>query len=133
MFYTLDTNFVSQLLKGNQNAVENLENALEDGHEVSLNAVCYYEVKRGLILPTFRKKLEVFEELAEEYDVLSLDMLALDEAIRIYQDLRQKGTPIEDADLLMGAIANTNDAILVTHNTKHFGRIAGLSFTDWQV
>ncbi len=133
MLYTLDTNFISQLLNGNQVALNNLREALKNRHKVVLNSISYYEIKRGLVLPTFQRKLKVFDTLAKKHNLLNLDISALNEAATIYQNLRQNGTLIEDADLLMGAIAKANGATLVTHNTKHFSRIVGLSLTDWQV
>ena len=104
-----------------------------DRHKVVLNAISYYEIKRGLVLPTFQRKLQMFDALVRKHRLLNLDVIALNEAAMIYQDLRQNGILIEDADLLMGAIAKASGATLVTHNTKHFSRIAGLSLTDWQV
>ena len=132
MLYTLDTNFVSQLLNSNQTALVNLRNAIQGGHDVVFNAVCYYEIKRGLVLPTFQKKLRAFDALVRKHGLLDLDRPALDEAIAIYQVLRRQGNLIEDADLLMGAIAKANGATLVTHNARHFQRISGLTLDDWQ-
>jgi tRNA(fMet)-specific endonuclease VapC len=133
MLYTLDTNSVSQILNGQQTTLNHLRNAVLAGDDVILNAICYYEIKRGLVLPTFQRKLNVFEQLVRRHGLLDLDKTALDEAIIIYQDLRRKGTLLEDADLLMGAIAKANGATLVTHNTRHFQRIVGLTLADWQV
>lgn len=133
MLYTLDSNFISQLLDGNTVALDNLTDALSQGHEVVLNAISYYEIYRGLYLPTYQRKKRLFDALVQKHAMLELDKASLDEAIDIYQVLRKQGNLIEDADLLMGAIAKVNGATLVTHNTKHFGRIAGLSLVDWEM
>jgi hypothetical protein len=42
------------------------------------------------------------------------------------------GTPIGSNDLLIAAIALSNDLTLVTHNTREFGRINGLKYEDWE-
>ena len=60
-----------------------------------------------------------------------LDQPGLDKAVEIYADLRQRGMLIEDADILMAAIALVNDLTLVTNNTSHFSRIPGLQLEDW--
>lgn len=133
MHYTLDTNFVSQLLSENTTALKNLQIAMHTGHEVTLNAICYYEICRGLYLPDYQRKKRIFDALLSIHRVLHLDLAALDEAVNIYQALRPQGKLIEDADLLLAAIAIRNDAILVTHNTKHFSSIAGLSLVDWEM
>lgn len=46
-------------------------------------------------------------------------------------DLKLKGTPIDDFDLLIGATAITNNLTLVTDNTKHFSRIEKLKQENW--
>jgi tRNA(fMet)-specific endonuclease VapC len=47
--------------------------------------------------------------------------------------LEKAGTPIGPNDLLIAAIALANQRILVTHNTREFSRIAGLSVEDWEI
>jgi tRNA(fMet)-specific endonuclease VapC len=45
--------------------------------------------------------------------------------------LERRGTPIGPMDLLIAAHAMSADAILVTHNTKEFARLADLRVEDW--
>lgn len=52
---------------------------------------------------------------------------------RIKADLKQQGRRIEDFDILVASVALANDRTLVTHNTEHFSRIAGLRIVDWLV
>ena len=47
-------------------------------------------------------------------------------------DLRRKGTPLEDADILVAGIAPLHDAVLVTRNLKHFRRVEGLRLESWE-
>ena len=44
---------------------------------------------------------------------------------------RRKGRGIEDADILIGASAIANNAVLVTDNEKHLGHIEGLRIENW--
>ncbi|MGI8551161.1 MAG: PIN domain-containing protein [Dehalococcoidia bacterium] len=46
-------------------------------------------------------------------------------------ELRARGQLIPDFDLLIAATALVHDRTLVTHNTRHFSRIPGLSLLDW--
>ena len=50
--------------------------------------------------------------------------------IRAY--LAQQGTPIGSNDLQIAAISLNHNLILVTHNTREFSRIPGLSWEDWE-
>ena len=132
MTYTLDTNAVAAILRDNEVFVERMNYVLNQDDRITINAMTYFETRRGLYLPTFRKKLENFEQFADLFGVLPLDTAALDVSASIYQDLRRKGTPLEDADILIAGIAIANDAVLVTRNTKHFARIEGLRLEDWE-
>jgi tRNA(fMet)-specific endonuclease VapC len=46
--------------------------------------------------------------------------------------LKARGTPIGAYDLQIAAIALTYNLILVTHNTKEFERVEGLTLEDWE-
>jgi tRNA(fMet)-specific endonuclease VapC len=52
---------------------------------------------------------------------------------RVRADLAAKGTPIGPNDLMIAAIALANGCTLVTHNTREFSRVVGLSVEDWQL
>lgn len=60
-----------------------------------------------------------------------------DATAQIYGDIRahleKQGTPIGGNDLLIAATALTYDLILVTHNTREFGRIPNLKLEDWEI
>ena len=45
--------------------------------------------------------------------------------------LRKKGTPISDFDLLIGCTALPQNMILVSRNIKEIKRIEGLSYENW--
>lgn len=46
-------------------------------------------------------------------------------------DLGKRGLLIGPYDLLIAATALVHKSVLVTHNTKEFNRIRGLSLEDW--
>lgn len=52
---------------------------------------------------------------------------------QIRADLHKQGALIGPNDLMIAAIARAHDATLVTHNTREFGRVAGLRMEDWEV
>lgn len=59
-----------------------------------------------------------------------------EKAAVIYGDIRAylsaKGTPIGGNDLLIAATALANDLIVVSHNTREFGRVPGIKLEDWE-
>jgi tRNA(fMet)-specific endonuclease VapC len=129
--YTLDTNIVTARLKQNPLITQRMEAALIAGHSVQINAVSYYETKRGLLAIGSQKRLAAFILLCQTLGIMMIDQAALDKASELYAGLRKGGVLIEDADILAAAIAIVNDMVLVTNNTQHFARITGLQIEDW--
>jgi tRNA(fMet)-specific endonuclease VapC len=51
---------------------------------------------------------------------------------RLRAYLEQAGTPIGPYDMQIAAIAIAHELIIVTHNTREFGRVPGLKIEDWE-
>jgi tRNA(fMet)-specific endonuclease VapC len=47
--------------------------------------------------------------------------------------LARQGKPIGPYDLQIAAIARVHNLILVTHNTREFSRVPGLTLEDWEM
>lgn len=132
MMYFLDTNIVSYILKGNKRILEKIENLIRNKNDVTLSSITYYEVKRGLLANGATKKLVLFLNFANKIGIIDLRMSTFDIASTIYADLRKQGQLIEDDDIFIGASALENDAILITNNERHLGRIKDLKIEVWQ-
>jgi tRNA(fMet)-specific endonuclease VapC len=63
--------------------------------------------------------------------VLPFDTLAAREAGKLRQQLRERGTPIGDMDMLIAAHALSVNAVVVTNNVKEFARVPGLKVENW--
>jgi tRNA(fMet)-specific endonuclease VapC len=103
------------------------------------NDICTCSIVRAeLYFGTLRSKhpsarrAEVIALLAP-YASFAFDDAAADCHAEIRKQLSDAGTIIGAADMLIAAIALSNNLIVVTHNTAEFGRIAGLAIEDWQV
>ena len=129
--YLLDTNMVTAHLKQNPHMQQRMRAAERAGHPVRLNAVSYYETKRGLLAIGAHRQLANFERLWQVLGIVMIDLATLDKAAELYAALRRRGQLIEDADLLIAAMALVNDMTLVSNNLGHFGRIPGLRIEDW--
>lgn len=128
--YTLDTNVVAAHIKKNPLVMQRVRDAEASGHPVMLK-VSYYETKRGLLFAGAQTQMTAFEQLWRVQGIVMMDQAVLDKAANIYADLRVAGQLIEDADILMAAIALVNDLALVTNNTSHFSRLTNLQIEDW--
>jgi tRNA(fMet)-specific endonuclease VapC len=63
---------------------------------------------------------------------LPFDDWCAEEAAFIRLDLGRSGHLIGPNDLLIAATARAHDLVLVTHNTREFGRVPGLRVEDWE-
>ena len=66
------------------------------------------------------------------YPVLPYDEAAAEKYGEIRADLAQRGLIIGPYDLQIAAIALVHGVTLVTHNTREFSRVIGLSLDDWE-
>jgi tRNA(fMet)-specific endonuclease VapC len=130
--YLVDTNIVSEYLKGNQNVLNKWLQASINGDDVCINGIVYYEIKRGFLAGNMIDKLAKFNGLCNQIKIYwanSQDVF--DEAIAIWDYLRSKGQLIDDADILIAATAKINNLIMITDNQKHFQRINGIKIDNW--
>jgi len=131
MKYVLDTNIVTAIMKKDEKVIQKIENILQDGKIIFINAISYYEIKRGLLAANAYKKLSCFEKVCKIFSITLLDnIIILDKASEIYADLKKNGNLIEDADILIASIAMFNDCILVSDDS-HFKRIQNLQLENW--
>jgi tRNA(fMet)-specific endonuclease VapC len=79
-----------------------------------------------------KRNLALLDDLFANISSFSFD----DESARQYGTIRSAlahaGTPIGPNDLMIAAIALVHDAVLVTHNTREFSRVPGMSLQDWE-
>lgn len=132
--YSMDSNAVSDILRGREDVLRRMKDAVKSGHEVAICSIVFYEVERGLKAAGSSRKLREFYRLYESLPHLYLDresMAAIGKASNIYVDLH-KGRQIEDNDIYIAAIAMTNGYTLITDNAKHFSCIDGLRTENWR-
>ncbi len=137
MNYTLDTNIITALLKNDERIKTKLQQLIFSGNDIFINAISFFEIKRGLLAANAATQLKYFEELCENFPLLLFDDREIfDRACDIYVDLKKRGQLIGDertgdADILIAALALTHDLILVTDNIRHFQRIKNLIVENW--
>jgi tRNA(fMet)-specific endonuclease VapC len=131
MIYLLDTNVCIRYLNGRAPQIRTKMDTIADT-DMAISAVTKAEMYAGSARSqtpqVSRARQDAF---FARFASVSFDDAAADEFGRIDAHLKQ--TPIGPYDLQIAAIAIAHRLILVTHNTKEFGRIPWLKLDDWEI
>ena len=93
------------------------------GGGLATTAVSAFELLSGARTSGEQKKVEA---LLASMRLLPLDESASRAAAAVYRDLARRGEPIGSADCLIAGICLAHDAVLLTRNREHFGRVPDL-------
>ncbi|KVA71213.1 twitching motility protein PilT [Burkholderia ubonensis] len=132
--YMLDTNICSYIMRERPPVVlSRLQSCVGAQHRIVVSAVTYAEMRFGAIgRKASPKHADLVTAFVARLDgVLPLDAAAVDATTAVRAELAARGTPIGANDASIAGHAIAAGAVLVTHNTREFGRVDGLSFEDW--
>ena len=133
MKYLLDTNTCIRYLNGRSLPVLQRLDTLPET-DVCVCSIVKLELRFGALRSTHvERSLTQQETFLGRFESLPFNDVAHTRAAEVRATLAAAGTPIGPYDLLIAAIALTHDLILVTHNTREFGRVARLKIEDWEV
>lgn len=125
----LDTGTCIAILRGNSAVIDRRAATTDD---VATTWITAAELHYGAAKSKAPEKNRVLvRTFLATLPVLGLD----DAAVQIFGEakalLEQRGQRLADADLLIGAIAAANRAIVITGNRRHYERIPGVTIEDW--
>lgn len=129
MRYLLDTNAVIALLKAAQTPIGRRIRQTNPG-DVGISSIVAHELYFGAF------KSNRVEHNVALVDSLRFPVVPFDEddakqSGEIRAVLAALGTPIGPFDVLIAGQARARNLILVTHNTREFGRVPSLRIDDW--
>jgi tRNA(fMet)-specific endonuclease VapC len=132
MKYSLDTNTCIRVI--NQRSPQARTKLLSTpAQEVVVCSVVraelFYGAAKSQTPEQTRKKQELF---LQAFKSLAFDDNAASIYGRIRAELERAGTPIGPLDMQIAAIVLAHNLILITHNTREFSRISGLTIQDWE-
>jgi tRNA(fMet)-specific endonuclease VapC len=131
----LDTNILIYLMKNKPPEIAERVNALEDGDSLCMSFVTWAELLKGAERSIRKTEvLRKLETLARQIPVIYADQPSICQHYAIqFNRLKDAGMQIGANDLWIACHALSADATLVTHNTREFERVAGLTLEDWVV
>lgn len=130
----LDTNICSYIMRERPPVVlSRLQSCVGAQHRIVVSAVTYAEMRfRAIGRKASPKHADLVTAFVARLDgVLPWDAAAVDATTAVRAELAARGTPIGANDASIAGHAIAAGAVLVTHNTREFGRVDGLSFEDW--
>ena len=127
----LDTDILSLFFRNHPQVVNACNLYCQEYRQLSFSLITYYEILSGLKHRDAQKQLDKFLRFSQLNQIILLSEESVTISAQLYADLRKKGTPVDDIDLLIAGVALANDLVLVTHNQRHFGRIERLELEDW--
>ena len=130
MIFCLDTDIIIEYFRGNAKIKARIQ-ALSEKDSIGTTWLSYYEFFKGIYASGKLEEEKFLQTLLDTSLVLDSSYKSAKISGEIYANLKKTGQIISDADILIAGIVTSHDAILVTNNTSHFKRIAGLKVENW--
>ena len=133
--FCFDTNAVIAAIKGTPlSLLRRFDQEVVNG-TVALSSIVLFEMRYGIAKSARRQaNAERFLDfLQSPVNILPFDPEDAEEAGGLRALLERAGTPIGPYDTLIAAQARRRGAVLVTANTREFGRVPGLKLENWAV
>ena len=127
--YMLDTDTISFALRGYGRVAQNL--LRHQPSEIFVSSISLAELRFGAERLRSTRLHRLIDVFMDSVTVLPFDQAAADRFGSVAVILARRGEPIGTFDTQIAAHALSLSLILVTNNTKHFRRVAGLRTENW--
>ena len=131
MIYILDTDIVRLIVRKNASVIKNL--IMHENDEICISAISYAEICFGLEKKGSEKLYSELNQILGKLLIIDFNDTQAEFYGKIRVELEKSGICLDNMDILIAAAAVTNNAILVTHNTKHFSKIKTIKIEDWSL
>lgn len=130
--FLLDTDTIIYSMKGHAAVKANLREHLND--PLNICTVTLMELYYGAFKSREKtSNLAKIKTIENSLNILSVGIECAEVFGSLKAKLEKTGSPVDDFDLILASCAIANNLVLVTNNTKHFNKIAGLKQTNWAV
>ena len=129
--YLLDTDTAIEMLRGrNPGVIERL--AATPREDIALCVVTVAELLFGAHRSrNSSHNLALCREFCSSFHVLPLTNAGAELSAAVRARLETNGERIGPHDVLIAGIALADNRVLVTHNSREFGRVLDLTIEDW--
>lgn len=128
--WVLDTNTLIYFFKGEGKVAESL--LKKSPADIGIPGIVLYELQVGIAKSSFpEKRTNQLAEFTSVIQVLPFHQQEARAAADVRAALEARDTPIGPYDVLTAGTALAHGAILVSRNTREFGRIKNLRVENW--
>ena len=128
--WALDTNTLIYFFKGQGRVAEAL--LTHAPQEIAIPAVVLYELRVGIARSSQpQQRAEQLARLSAVTRLLPFGDREAQAAAELRTELERAGAPIGPYDTLIAGTVLAHGAILVTRNTREFGRVKRLRLENW--
>jgi len=125
----LDTDVCIEILRGNQQVIEQRKNCDE---RVAICFMTVGELYYGAERSKYKaKNANLIEEFLLSIDIINTDIDILQRFGRLKANLYDRDIMLPDADILIASVALSKCSKLITGNIKHFNRFENLAIENW--
>lgn len=125
--YVLDTDVAIEYLKGDEKVVEEVLALKEVYTTVITLAELYYGAYNS---PKPEKHKKILVDFAHGIPILGLNLRVTEKFGEIKAELKKKGKPAGDFDIMIASICIAHKCRLITKNKKHYQHILELKIHD---
>lgn len=125
----LDTDILIGLLRKNPDAINKMHEI--ENENVVITVFTWQELLFGPAVTGNKEELKVAVELLDSYNHLNYEKDDAFYTARILSHLKKTGNPIGVIDGMIAGICLRNNASIVTRNSQHFSKVAGLKVESW--
>jgi len=127
----IDTNVMIPFLKGSPEEVNKVREVASENSQVAITIITTYELLKGARLSSEPEdNLKDVKQAISNMKVLDLSREACEEASNIFCELKKSGKIISEFDIIIAAIAKTNNESILTRD-QHFKSIKGINLIQW--
>jgi len=129
--YMLDTDTSSYIIREKPASVRERFQEI-DLQQICISVVTYAELLYGVAKSSSKRvNRPIIEDFARHLVIQAWDEDAADSYAQVRAYLEGEGKPIGGMDTQIAGHALSLDAVLVTNNTRHFGRVPNLKLENW--
>ena len=126
----LDSDFLIAILKKDKDVISKLNVLKNTNDTIAITIFNQQEVLYG-VLSKGENEYDITFSFLESFTILNYSKHSMLNAIKIQSSLAKRGEEIGVIDEMIAGICLTNDAKIITRNTKHFSKIKELRIENW--